>query len=63
MFVSKMADADGEGGETQVFLDFALDCGYLPKASHDIYIARYEEVGRTLGSMMDHPEKFKPYTR
>src|SRR5712675_1586094 len=29
MFVSKMADADGEATETQVWLDFARDCGYL----------------------------------
>src|SRR5438270_3280646 len=28
MFVSKMADADGEATETQVWLDFARDCGY-----------------------------------
>ncbi len=29
MFVNKMADADGEATETQVWLDFARDCGYL----------------------------------
>ena len=29
MFVSKMADAEGEATETQVWLDFARDCGYL----------------------------------
>lgn len=29
MFVSKMADADGEATEIQVWLDFARDCGYL----------------------------------
>ena len=29
MFVSKMADADGEATETQVWLEFARDCGYL----------------------------------
>ncbi|HEV8259355.1 MAG TPA: four helix bundle protein, partial [Burkholderiales bacterium] len=32
MFVSKLADADGEATETQVWLDFARDCGYLPPA-------------------------------
>jgi four helix bundle protein len=32
MFVSKMADADGEATETQVWLDFALDCGYMSAA-------------------------------
>jgi len=29
MFVSKMADADGEATETQVWLDSARDCGYF----------------------------------
>jgi four helix bundle protein len=29
MFVSKMADADGEATEVQVWLDFAFACGYL----------------------------------
>src|SRR4051812_32637181 len=27
-FVSKLADADGEGAETQVWIDYARDCGY-----------------------------------
>jgi four helix bundle protein len=31
MFVAKMADADGEGTETQVWLEFAESCGYLSK--------------------------------
>lgn len=29
MFSSKMADADAEATGTGVWLDFALDCGYL----------------------------------
>ena len=29
MFVSKLADCDAEATETQVWLDFARDCGYL----------------------------------
>ncbi len=32
MFVSKLADSDAEATETQVWLDFALDCGYLRKS-------------------------------
>jgi four helix bundle protein len=38
MFVSKMADADSEGAETQVWLDFARDCGYLSPDRHDTLI-------------------------
>jgi four helix bundle protein len=58
MFISKMADSDSEGAETQVWLDFARDCGYLSRDRHDELIERYEEVGRMLGSMMANPEKF-----
>ena len=59
MFVSKLADADAEATETQVWLDFALDCGYLHKERHDGFVIRYEEVGRMLGGMMAEPEKFR----
>jgi four helix bundle protein len=58
MFVSKMADADGEGTETQVWIDFAESCGYLSKRRRLELIAGYEEVGRMLGGMVAHPERF-----
>jgi len=60
MFISKLADADGEGTETQVWLDFAHDCGYLERPRHERLTAGYMEVGRMLGGMMAHPEKFAP---
>ncbi len=59
MFVSKMADADSEAAETQVWFDFAHDCGYLSKKRHDELINGYEDVGKMLGSMIAAPEKFK----
>ena len=60
MFVSKMADPDGEGTETQVRLDFAEACGYLSKNRQLELRAGYEEIGRMLGSMMAHTENFAP---
>ena len=60
VFVNKLSDSDGEAAETQVWLDFAHDCGYLSEADHDRIVLRYEEVGRMLGSMIAHPEKFRP---
>jgi four helix bundle protein len=60
MFVSKLADADGEATETQVWLDFARDCGYLPPARHAKLLKGYQEVGKMLGSMISIPEKFMP---
>jgi four helix bundle protein len=60
MFVSKLADADAECAETQVWLDFALECGYLKREAFEALIAKYEEVGRMLGSMMRTPDRFAP---
>lgn len=60
MFLSKLADSDGETAETQVWLDFARDCGYLTPERHDALLKGYEEVGRMLGGMMSNPEKFVP---
>ncbi|MCC7119030.1 MAG: four helix bundle protein [Anaerolineales bacterium] len=60
MFVSKLADADGEATETQVWLDLARDCEYLATEKHAELIKGYEDVGRMLGSMMSMPEKFAP---
>jgi four helix bundle protein len=63
MFLSKLADADGETAETQVWLDFSLDCEYLSKEKHDELFSKYEEVGKMLGAMMSMPEKFIPFNQ
>jgi len=60
MLVSKLTDADAEATETQVWLDFALDCGYLSQEQHEKLVNGYEEIGRMLGSMISNPDKFKP---
>jgi len=59
-FVNKLTDCDAEAAETQVWIDFAFDCGYLSKENHDQLIEQYEEVGRMLGGMMAKPENFVP---
>jgi four helix bundle protein len=58
MFVSKMIDADGEAAETQVWLDVAQACGYLSEMRQLELRRGYEEVGRMLGAMIAHPERF-----
>ncbi|MGO9270912.1 MAG: four helix bundle protein [Terriglobia bacterium] len=60
MFASKLADADAEATETQVWLDFAVDCGYLSVESREELTAEYERIGRMLSSMISTPEKFAP---
>ena len=60
MFVSKLADCDAEATETQVWLDFARDCGYLSEERHKEVAADYDELGRMLSSMIRNPDKFMP---
>ncbi len=60
MFVSKLADSDAEATETQVWLDFARDCGHLSDEHHKQLISAYDEVGRMLHAMITAPEKFTP---
>jgi len=59
MFINKLSDSDAEATETQVWLDFSLDCGYLARESYGKLAKGYEEIGKMLGSMMSTPEKFK----
>lgn len=59
-FVSKMSDADGEATETQVWLEFARDSEYISSERCEELLTRYEEVGRMLGGMIAHPERFLP---
>ena len=59
-FSHKLSDADAEAGETQVWLDFARDSGYISDEVHRKLLSDYEEVGRMLGHMILHPEKFSP---
>ena len=57
-FTSKLIDSAGEAGETEVWLDFSFDHGYLAKAKHDELIEKYNEVNRMLAGMINKPEKF-----
>src|SRR5271166_6532078 len=55
-FSSKLSDAEAEAAETQVWLEFAVKCGYLePGAARPLYQA-YDEVLRTIVGMINHPE-------
>jgi len=57
-FKSKLSDADMENSETQVWLDFALKCGYLKTETHKLFTDRCAEVGRLLNHMMSHPQTY-----
>jgi four helix bundle protein len=62
-FTSKITDADGEATETSIWLDFALNCKYISDNDFNDLQAKYQEIGRMLNSMANHPEKFAPKTQ
>lgn len=71
-FISKLTDADGEnpggikaekrfhwaGSETDTWLDFAKDCGYLSASDYKRLTGECREVGAMQGSMLNNPTPF-----
>lgn len=57
-FISKLTDVDGENSETDTWLDFAKDCGYLSKEQHRHLVEECQTVGAMLGSMSKKPTPF-----
>ena len=62
--MSKFSDSDTEAAETEVWLDFALHCGYLGKEVHAELREDYDHIGGMLSKMMDNPEAWcKQYVK
>jgi four helix bundle protein len=59
-FISKLTDADAENSETETWLDFALDCQYLPKEQHERLSQRCQEIGGMIGTMLKLAPNFVP---
>jgi four helix bundle protein len=60
MFAQRITDADAEASEVQVWIDFAADCGYLPRDRAEELRRGYEEIGKVLGSILKNPARYKP---
>jgi four helix bundle protein len=57
-FMSKLTDYDGENSETDSSLDFAKDCRYITQEQHSSLTEKNRTIGRMLGAMLKHPEKW-----
>ncbi len=57
-FRSKLTDSIAENFETQTWLDFALEFGYIAKDTHQKYTAAAEEVGKLLSYMELHSARY-----
>ena len=57
-FISKLTDSSAESGEVTVWLDFALDFGYIDQGKYAYFQNAYTEVSKMIHGMIDHPDKF-----
>ncbi len=57
-FVSKLVDCAGEAGETEVWLNFSKDFGYLGEDRYQELMDKYDEINRMLYGMADKAYKF-----
>jgi len=57
-FLSKLSDSEAENTETEIWLKFAFDCNYINEIVFKDLIEKCAEVGRLIGYMIRHPEKF-----
>jgi four helix bundle protein len=57
-FISKLSDSEGEAAETQVWLDYSFECGYLSENLYNQLFSEYEKIIGMLVNMLKHPEKW-----
>ncbi len=57
-FISKLSDADTEAAETEVWLDFALNCKYLNQKDHVDLRENYNQICKMLTKMMQNPNQW-----
>jgi four helix bundle protein len=55
-FVSKLSDVEGEAAETEVWIELATRCAYLPREQADTLYCDYESIIRTIVGTINHPE-------
>jgi four helix bundle protein len=57
-FVAKLTDCEGEAAETQVWLDYALACGYLKEEIHTQLFDNYDHIISMIVNMSNNPDKW-----
>lgn len=55
-FISKLNDAEAEAAETQTWLRFAVQCGYLSKELDDKLYSTYDLIIGKLVNMISNPQ-------
>lgn len=57
-FIAKLSDAEAEAAETEVWLDFAVECEYLDRRTAASLVECYEKILSQLVTMIQQPGKW-----
>jgi four helix bundle protein len=57
-FSSKLNESEAEASETQNWLDFALQCGYISAENHQTIDSDYDDIIGMLVNMQRQPDKW-----
>ena len=57
-FIAKLVDSEGEGGETQTWLQFASECNYMEKNVANRLSEEYDNIIGKLVTMENQSEKW-----
>lgn len=57
-FISKLSDSESEAAETQVWIEFAVRCGYLDRDGGTPLYQSYEEILKMLVTMINNPQSW-----
>lgn len=59
-FIAKLSDSEAESAETQVWLDYSYECGYLTEEDSLRINNEYEKIIGKLVTMINQSEKWVP---
>ncbi len=57
-FIAKLSDSEAEAAETQVWLDYSLECGYMTEEAYKKLYQEYDKIIGMLIMMIQHPENW-----
>ena|SRR5262249_32918716 len=57
-WISKLSDSEAESAESQVWLQFSVECGYFTRETGTELYTEYDAVLSMLVDMITHPEEW-----
>ena len=58
VFIRHLNDALGSSEETRGWLDFSMDCNYIPKEKYNVLEKKYKELGAMIYTLMNNWQNF-----